>query len=318
MNFYSRSASCASTLGGGTNKTFFKLTKDGCSIANSKAAISSARIGESNLGHTRLGSLPKSRSWNQVVETLTGSKLRGLPVSSAASLVNIIAAQTLKAARQTLAAASADAGVRYTFYFLTQLARASRQSDWRTALNEHGITLSDETSVFELTAEIQGAIDRYIGRTTVGATDLSEMAQQAVGEALTSLLASQTRGMFAGADSNDLKNAVRTLSTRRGFGQLGQRFFARFIARFLNFHLSRATSAGLGTPRLQNMGHIAEFNEALTTHCEESARIVRDFCGDWYSKTEYERGIDFANSSRFLAVAVKKLRSELQHHGSVS
>jgi hypothetical protein len=99
---------------------------------------------------------------------------------------------------------------------------------------------------------------------------------------------------------------------------LGQQFFARFVARFLNFHLSRATAAGLGAPRLQNLGDIGEFNEALAIHCEESARIVRDFCGDWYSKTEYEQGIDLANSSRFLAVAVKKLRSELQHQGGVS
>jgi hypothetical protein len=201
---------------------------------------------------------------------------------------------------------------------LTQLARASRQSDWRAALNEHRIVLSDETSVFDLTAQVQRAIDRYVGGTAFGATDLSEMAQQAAGEALASLLAPHTPNMFGSVDSNDLKKAMRALSTRKGFGQLGQRFFARFVARFLNFHLSRATAAGLGAPRLQNLGHIGEFNEALTTHCEESARIVRDFCGDWYSKIEYEQGIDLANSSRFLGVAVKKLRSELQQRGGVS
>jgi len=287
-------------------------------MANSKTATNSARIGESTLGHTRLGPLPKSRSWNQVVETLTGSRLREYPVSSSASRVNIIAAQTLKAARNNLAKASDDAGVRYTFHLLTQLALASRHPDWRTVLNEYGIALSDQSSIFDLTAEVQGAIDRYVGGTAVGSTDLSEMAQQAVGEALTSLLAAKTPSLFEDADSKDLKKALRTLSTKKGFGQLGQRFFGRFIARFLNFHLSRATAAGLGAPRLQTLGHIGEFNEALTTHCEESARIVRDFCGDWYSKTEYEQGIDLANSSRFLAVAVKKLQSELQHQGSGS
>ena len=270
------------------------------------------------MGHTRLGPLPKSRSWNQVVETLTGSRLGGLSVSSSAMRVNIIAAQTLKAAKATLARASDDAGVRYTFYLLTQLALASRNPDWEGALSQHGIVLSEQSSVFHLTAQVQGAIDRYIGATTVGATDLSEMAQQAVGEALTSLLAAHTPSIFDDADNKNLRIALRPLSTKRGFGQLGQRFFARFVARFLNFHLSRATAAGLGAPRLQNLGQIGEFNGALADHCEESARIVRDFCGDWYSKTEYEKGIDLANSSRFLAVAVKKLRSELQHQGSVS
>lgn len=287
-------------------------------MANLKTATNSAAIGESNLGHTRLGPLPKSRSWDQVVESLTGSGLRGYAVSSSASRVNIIAAQTLKAARNTLARASFDPGVRYTFYLLTQLVLASRTADWRSLLDQHGISLSDRSSVFDLIAEVQGAIDRYISGTAVGATDLSEMAQQAAGEALTSLLAAQTAAIFEDSESTNLKHALRTLSTKRGFGQLGQKFFARFVARFLNFHLSRATAAGLGAPRLQNLGYIGEFNEALTTHCDETARIVRDFCGGWYSKTEYEYGIDLANSARFLAIAVRKLKSELQHQGSGS
>jgi len=287
-------------------------------MANSKTATNSASIGGSTVGHTRLGQLPKSRSWNQVVESLTGSGLGQYAVSGSASRVSIVAALTLKAARTMLAKASDDAGVRYTFYLLTQLVLASRRPDWRAALEQHGIALSDQSSVFDLTAEVQGAIDRHIDGTSGGATDLSEMAQRAVGEALTSLLFAQTPSMFGDTDANDLKNALRALSTKKGFGQLGQKFFASFVARFLNFHLSRATAAELGAPRLQNLGYIGEFNEALATHCEESARIVRDFCGDWYSKTEYEQGIDLANSSNFLAVAVRKLRSELQHQGNAS
>ena len=228
-------------------------------MADSKTATNSTRIGEATLGHTRLGPLPKTRSWSQVVESLTGSGLGGYAVSSSASRVNIIAAETLKAARSTLARASNDPGVRYTFYLLTQLVLASRHTDWRRELNQHGISLSDHSSVFDLTSEVQGAIDRYINGTALGATDISEMAQQAAGEALTTLLAAQTPGIFADSESNDLKNALRSFSTTKGFGQLGQTFFAHFVARFLNFHLSRATSAGLGAPRLQNLGYIGEF-----------------------------------------------------------
>ena len=87
------------------------------------------------------------------------------------------------------------------------------------------------------------------------------------------------------------------------------------VARFLNFYLSRATAAALGGPRLQDLGDVAEFNQALQVHCEQSARIVRDFCGDWYSKTAYQEGIDLENASRFLAIAVRKLSSELEHQG---
>ena len=43
----------------------------------------------------------------------------------------------------------------------------------------------------------------------------------------------------------------------------------------------------------------------------KAARIVHDFCGEWYSKTEFREGIDLENTSRFLAVALRKLQAEL-------
>jgi hypothetical protein len=69
---------------------------------------------------------------------------------------------------------------------------------------------------------------------------------------------------------------------------------------------------------LPELADIAEFNQALRAHCDQSARIVRDFCGEWYSKTAYQEGINPENASRFLAVAVRKLSSELEQQGGVA
>src|SRR5438552_2917907 len=89
----------------------------------------------------------------------------------------------------------------------------------------------------------------------MGHTRLSEVAQQSAGEALTSLAGSRTLSMFEGG-SADLKNALHSLSTKKGFGELGQRFFGRFVARFLNFYLSRVTAAAVGGQRLRNLGDV--------------------------------------------------------------
>ena len=264
------------------------------------------------MGHTRLGTLPKTRKWDELLKYIAGTRLPGSTVVSAADDITAIAAQTLGKSRKALAKVAQDPGVGYTFYLLTQVALASRTSDWETILVQHGIRLSSDSTVFDLTVELQGAIDQYVLRTQPGATDLSEMAQQSAGEALLSLAGLQTANLFGGS-SGDAKNAIRSLSTKIGFGKLGQRFFGRFVARFLNFYLSRATAATLGSTRVQNLSDIAEFNKALELHCHESARIVRDFCGDWYSKTEYEKGIELRDASKFVAVAVKKLGKELEH-----
>lgn len=265
------------------------------------------------MGHTRLGELPKSQRWQDLVGQLAGSGT-SVGMANAASYIEFIASQTLDASKQALEHAKRDAGVVYAFYLLTQVALASRTANWVAALARHDIHLSSESSVFDLTSEIQAAIDRRLSRTSTGATDLSEMAQQSVGEALISMTEGRTLDLF-GASGDDLKKAVHALSTKKGFGDLGQRFFGRFVGRFLNFYLSRATAAAMGGPRLRELGDLAEFNAALLTHCDQSARIVRDFCGEWYSKTAYTEGINPENASRFLAIAVRKLSSELEHQG---
>ncbi len=262
------------------------------------------------MGHTRLGPIPKTRKWNELVEHVSGRDLPG-NVATATDEVAAIAAQTLDAALKGLEKAASDRGVLYSVYLLTQVALASRTADWESSLRKHGIHLSDDSTVFDLTAQVQDTIDSYIRRSPSGATDLSEIAQQSAGEAITSLAGTRTVSLFGGG-SADVRNAIRSLSTKKGFGELGQRFFGRFVARFLNFYLSRVTAATLGSPRLPDLGDIARFNDALRLHCEQSARIVRDFCGEWYSKTEYQQGIDLANTSRFLAIAFKKLHSELE------
>jgi hypothetical protein len=243
--------------------------------------------------------------------------LAGYDVPAVASQIDLIASHTLDAAQSALAKAARDPGVRYTFYLLTQVALASRSSDWEGAFAQQGMTLSGNSSVFDVTVEMQSAVDRHLGWRTLRPTDLSEMAQQSAGEALLSLAEPRTVNLF-GSSGADTRNAIRSLSTKKGFGELGQRFFGRFVARFLNFYLSRVTATKLGSPRLQDAGDIAQFNDVLQTHCDQSARIVRDFCGEWYSKTEYEQGIDLNNTARFLAVAIKKLRNELKQQGSES
>ena len=266
------------------------------------------------MGHTRLGQLPKTQKWNEVVEQIMGAGLAGRFVGPE-FYIDAIAAETLEASQQSLARAARDSGVAYTFYLLTQIAQASRSKYWERDLARLGIHLTSDSTVFDLTAEVQSAVDRHSRNRSAGATDLSEIAQQSAGEALASLAGSQKVGLFdVGVD--EVRNVVRSLSTRKGFGELGQYFFGRFVARFLNSYLSRATAQAVGSPRISDLGDITQFNDALLTHCVQSARIVRDFCGDWYSKTAYQEGINLQNTSRFLAIAVRKLRAELKQQGS--
>jgi hypothetical protein len=265
------------------------------------------------MGHMRLGSIPKSRKWNAVVASVAGD---GTSAGGAAyEDIDRIASATLEAAEGGLLSGIQDIGLRYSFYFLTQLVLAARHDDWRSRFARLGIDLPTGATLFDLIADSQSAIDRFLDAHAYR-SDVSEIAQQAVGDAL-STFSPGTASLFGESDE-DVRTTVRQLSTKTGFSNLGQAFFGRFMARFLNFYLSRVTAGQVGGTRLPRLGDQTQFNKALQQHCYQSARIVSDFCGEWYSKTEYQTGIDLETTSRFVAIAIKKLRAEIQQQRNES
>lgn len=261
------------------------------------------------MGHTRLGEVPKGQKWKTVVGVIAGEGPDGAEVALAEDIA-AIAHRTLDAAQAGIDAAMSDRGLCYTFYLLAQVLLASREQDWVSAMREAGLSVPQSPSLFDITSSVQNAVDDYLASRD-HPTDISEMAQLAAGEALAETASPRAQSLF-GTGPEEVRSALRELSTNRGFGQLGQRFFGVFLSRYLNFYLSRATSAHVGGRRVRDVGDVSALNDSLRSHCIQSAAIVREFCGGWLSKTNYEQGINRQNVSRFVSIALRKLRDELQ------
>lgn len=287
------------------------------------------------MGHIRLGNIPKSQPWKRVVSSVVstiglgggaapGSELLVVASENADATVYstnaehgsldprgiaIIASKTLEAAESGLDKAQSDCALRLTFFLLTQIALASRAENWATDLRKVGINLQSTGSLADLTRAVHDLVDKQVA--VVGdSSDIGEMAQRAAGDALSILAGDQAATLF-GNTGEELRTAIRRLSTPAGFGTLGQVFFGSFLSRYLNFYLSRVTAAELGRGTLAELTDITKFNAQLAHHCEQSAAIVRDFASEWYSKTEYIHGITLARAGGFVAVAIKKLKAEL-------
>lgn len=260
------------------------------------------------MGHQRLGDIPKTQKWTAVVERLGGGG--GGTVASATPVASVekVSAEILFAAEGGLQQSINDRGLQFTFYLLTQIVLTARSDDWTAELAERGIRLHSDASVFDLTAEIQRLVSED-ARTHGRVSTISEIAQQAACEAVAHLTKDKAATLF-GSGRDELQQAIRKLSTKAGFSDLGQKFFGNFVARYLDFFASKILP-GIASEhfRLQDYSN---FRQALYMHCHQSAKIVHDFSGEWYSKTEWEKGITLDNSRGFIAVALEKLRAELK------
>ena len=122
------------------------------------------------MGHVRLGVLPKSRKWNQVVDQLR-----------LGADIDAVAASAADAAEASLQGASNDPAFLHAFWLLTQIPLAARGPDFADDLRRLGLQTPDQPSLMDVVAAISGAVDHY-AREQGGRTDLGEMAQMAAVE----------------------------------------------------------------------------------------------------------------------------------------
>jgi len=125
------------------------------------------------MGHQRLGRLPKTRRWQQVVELLdTG------PEDTAG-----IAAAVVLAADRRLRDLAGDPSPTYCFWLLTRIAWASRGQDFAGDLAKLGIEAADGASVLTFISQVADRVrDELSPHTSSG--HFTELASLALRRAL--------------------------------------------------------------------------------------------------------------------------------------
>jgi len=253
------------------------------------------------MGHTKLGPLPRTRNWRQVVAFIEG----GAGTSQ-------IANATIAAAEQGLVSASKDKGLVEAIWLLTQLPLAARKDNFADALREAGLDVSDSPGLMEIVGATSDAIDGRLSNNG-GRTDLGEMAQMAAAETITHIIDSHTPSLFR-TKPEDIHSAFSELATNKQFSIFSKEFFSRLTNKYVSYFLSRTLSDHVGEgKRFATLAQQSEFTKALETHCREASKIVEDFSGGWFSKTNWEEGgISRKKAAGFAHVAMKKLISELK------
>lgn len=253
------------------------------------------------MGHIRLGNLPRTRKWQQVVALIEGG-------AGTAQIANA----TITAAEKGLKLAAEDKGLVETIWLLTQLPLAARSDNFAQALQSAGLNVSDSPSLMEVIGAFSDAIDKKLANNG-GRTDLGEMAQMAASETMAEVIGSRTQSLF-GTTPDDVKNAFSKLATNKQFSTFAKDFFSRLTNKCLDYFVSRAVAHHVGEGRrFRTLAQQGEFTKALGTHSREASKIVEDFSGGWFSKTTWEKkGISRQDAAGFAHVAMKKIVAELK------
>ena len=253
------------------------------------------------MGHVHLGTLPRSRKWQEVAKLLTEGGSDKAVISAAA-----------RAAERDLERAANDPVYVEAVRLLLVVPTAARGADFAAVLNAHGLTVGREPEFLDLLVAVSARLDA-VARAHPGRTDLGELAGRALTGALSTTIKDRLPGLFD-AEAGDVQRAARALSWPAGIATLTRAFYGRLVSDTLSYWLDRMLATHVGRDaRFASAADRAAFDAALTQYVSETTRIIKEFSSGWYGKHVIGAGrLDGSAAAAFGVIALKKILSELR------
>ncbi len=254
------------------------------------------------MGHVRLGTLPRTRSWHDVVGFIADGET-----------VESVANQALAASDKAFGCIQNDPGFSEAVWILTQLAVAAKSADPGACLESVGLNFAAQSSVADVAASLHETLDRSLSRRRER-SDFGEMAQSALVSAVSQHL-NDKLGTLVAPTADEVHRSLAQLGRTTEFGRLSRSFFARLAGDCMDYFLSKSLGAEVGAGRrFVTTAQVAEFEGAMATHAFEAAKIVEQFSGEWMSKHRFEGegSIGREASDRFGWYALEKVRAEMK------
>ena len=258
------------------------------------------------MGHERVGALPRTKRWQDVVDGIVDA-------AAVDGDVRGLANATLENVRSRLLAIHGDAGFVASFQFLLGLALSASPGVDRASLGELGVDLEGNPSPLKLAS----ALGQYVANNRQSA-EYAEIARKAAVDVISVWTEQQTRQLSFTGEHEQTSEVWRRASDGRGFCEVARLFFGKFVERYLNYFIGREASSHLATTedRERLARRLADHVDDVSHHAFETARITQSFAAGWFNRHARD-GMPTADEiSGFLSHSVGKLHEELLRENS--
>lgn len=254
------------------------------------------------MGHERVGMLPRTKKWGQVVFEMSFPGISGDEIDD-------IAKRTLKNVRMRYGRIMYDNGVKAAFQFLVYVAVASRQKEPHKELQRLGIDIAENFTPLSLTS----AAHKWVS-IQQQSLEYARIAKYAAGDAIVQWHANHIPVQAKLFDfSDDPFELWREAGNGAGFCELSRLFFAKFTERYLNYFLEREASATFPSlnGRNQFSQDLKKHIDNISQHAFETSKITQSFAAGWFNKNARTDIPSDESILGFLAHAFEKMSEEL-------
>jgi len=251
------------------------------------------------MGHERVGTLPRTRKWLDVIEAIQ-------PSSGSTEGIADLSAKTLENVRSRFLRIHHDDGVGAAFGFLITLAATERKGGG--SLTSVEIALDQSPSPGRLATEL----NRWVRAHRIS-LEYAELAQRAAADTIAAWTTKELGQINLFGSGQTAKVVWKSAANAGGFCEVARLFFAKFTERYLRYFLEREASACIQTisEREQFGERLKQHIDMVSQHAFETAKITQSFAAGWYNN-HVKSGLPADSDIRdFLRLSFGKIREEL-------
>ena len=260
------------------------------------------------MGHERVGVLPHTKRWRDVVAQLAES-------SDPKEDIGAIAQATLQNVRLQFRQIHADAGVIAAFQFLIALTKDASSGELATSSLSPAINFSEQPSTLRLIGELRSWVEAQ-----AGSPEYAVIATKAASDAISLWSSQQAMQPSLFSSSIDSQAIWERANSGAGFCEVSRLFFSKFTERYLKYFLEREASASMTnvTVRDELSSQLRDHIDGVSKFAFETSQITQSFAAGWFNLHAKENIPSIEESRGFLYIAFGKLREELMretgHH----
>ena len=254
------------------------------------------------MGHERVGALPHTKRWRDVVALLAES-------SGSRDDVADIANAILQNVRTQFRKIHSDDGVVAAFQFLVTLAKSTSLEGPGEDSSSPRIDLEGSPSTLRLIGQLRSWVEAQ-----EGSREYADIAAKASADAISLWSAQQSMQTSLFTDPGDPRKIWQRADNGAGFCEVSRLFFSKFTERYLNYFLEREASASMASvsERDRLASQLRDHIDGVSKFAFETSRITQSFAAGWFNNHARDRYPSRDESRGFLNVAFGKMREELR------
>jgi hypothetical protein len=257
------------------------------------------------MGHERVGFLPKSKRWREIVADIATVPVGG---ENAAAL---IAEKTINSVSDRFRKLHEDKGIQAAFGYV--IALATYHLTATEGLSSPDKVIDGNPSPVRLAKQLNDWVKEH-----AESREYAELACRAASDTIAEWSRAHSSQQLLFDKSTAASSIWSQASSGKGFCEVSRLFFTHFTQRYLRYFLEREASSQITTIDAR-----ARFNQNLETHLNtvtkyafETSKITQSFAAGWFNKHARDKRPSNTEIKGFLSLAFGKVYEELQREAT--